>query len=77
MSKTFQAKRIALNGTGLILLVLGIVLFFVGYGDDQHHGQSLRSSQFTVGGVLIGIGGIILLWRGSKLKRDRINYDSL
>ncbi len=64
----YSAKKLALNSIGLIVLVLGIVLFLVGYGHDQQYTNTLESSQLSVGGALIGIIGIILLWRGSKVK---------
>ena len=41
------------------------MLSIVGLGNAQ---QTLKSSQHAVGGVLIAIVGIILVWRGSKLK---------
>jgi uncharacterized membrane protein len=58
-----------LNLAGLILLFIGIMLSIVGFGDHQHN---LESSQHAVGGVLIAIVGIILLWRGSKIKEPKM-----
>ncbi len=59
----------ALNLAGLILLFIGIVLSIVGFGDHQ---QNLESSQHAVGGVLIAIVGIILVWRGSRIKEPKM-----
>jgi hypothetical protein len=73
MSKPYQAKRIVLNGIGIILLAVGIILFIGGFNDGRMHGDSPESSQSEIGGVLIAITGIILLWRGSK---SRDNKDS-
>jgi hypothetical protein len=44
------------------------MLFIIGYGHDQQYKNTLQSSQLSVGGALIGILGIVLLWRGSKIK---------
>lgn len=46
------------------------MLSIVGLGDVQH---TLRSAQLAVGGVLIAIVGIILVWRGSKIKDPMTN----
>lgn len=64
----YGRRKLALNSIGLLVLVFGIILFIVGFGSEQKHGQSLESSQLSVGGALVGIIGIILLWRGSKIK---------
>jgi len=66
MSWTNHAKRIALIGTGLILLAVGIILLIGGYNDNRLHGESLKSLQFQVGGAIIGVTAVFLLWRGSK-----------
>lgn len=66
----YARKKLALDSVGLILLFLGSVLSIVGLGDDQ---QTLESSQHAVGGVLIAIVGIILVWRGSKIKDPMMN----
>jgi uncharacterized membrane protein YgdD (TMEM256/DUF423 family) len=73
MSKSYQAKRIVLNGIGILLLAVGIILFIGGYNDSRLHGDSLESSQSEVGGVLIAITGIILLWRGSKSRDNKVS----
>jgi hypothetical protein len=64
----YGRRKLALNSVGLILLVFGGILFIVGFGSDQKYGQTLESSQLSVGGALVGIIGRILLWRGSKIK---------
>ena len=73
MSKSYQAKRIVLNGIGILLLAVGIILFIGGYNDSRLHGDSLKSLQSEVGGVVIAIMGIILLWRGSKSRDNKIS----
>ena len=46
------------------MLIFGIVLFIIGFVDNR----TLQSSQISMGSVLIVILGIILLWRGAKIK---------
>jgi hypothetical protein len=76
MSSAYRAKRIVLNGIGFILLIVGIIIFIGGYNDSRLHGQSQESLQFEVGGLVIGMAGIVLLWRGYKLKDNRLSYES-
>ena len=70
MKRRNSRKKLALDSVGLILLFLGSVLSIVGLGDAQH---TLKSPQLAVGGVLIAIVGIILVWRGSKIKDPMTN----
>ena len=70
MKRRNSRKKLALDSVGLILLFLGSVLSIVGLGDVQH---TLKSSQLAGGGVLIAIVGIILVWRGSKIKDPMTN----
>jgi len=70
MKRRNSRKKLALDSVGLILLFLGSVLSIVGLGDAQ---QTLKSSQHAVGGVLIAIVGIILVWKGSKIKDPMTN----
>ena len=70
MKRRNSRKKLALDSVGLILLFLGSVLSIVGFGDAQH---TLKSSQLAVGGVLIAIVGIILVWRGSKITDPMTN----
>lgn len=69
MKRRNSRKKLALDSVGLILLFLGSVLSIVGLGDVQH---TLKSSQLA-GGVLKAIVGIILVWRGSKIKDPMTN----
>ena len=44
-------------------------MFFLSGGiGSEKVGQTLETAQFPVGGVLIGLLGIALLWKGSKVK---------
>ena len=61
----YPPRKLALYSVGLIVLIFGIVLFIIGFVDNQ----TLQSSQISMGSVLIVILGIILLWRGAKIKR--------
>jgi hypothetical protein len=70
MKRRNSRKKLALDSVGLILLFLGSVLSIVGLGDAQH---TPKSFQLGVGGVLIAIVGIILVWRGSKIKDPMTN----
>jgi hypothetical protein len=70
MKRRNSRKKLALDSVGLILLFLGSVLSIVALGDAQ---QTLKSSQLAGGGVLIAIVGIILVWRGSKIKDPMTN----
>ena len=60
----YPPKKLGLYTLGLIVLIFGIVLFIIGFGDNR----TLQSSQISMGSVLILILGIILLWRGAKIK---------
>ena len=60
----YPPRKLGLYSVGLIVLIFGIVLFVIGFMDDQ----TLQSSQLSMGSVLIVILGIILLWRGAKIK---------
>ena len=60
MKRRNSRKKLALDSVGLISLFLGSVF-------------TLKSSQLAVGGVLIAIVGIILVWRGSKIKDPMTN----
>jgi hypothetical protein len=51
----YPPKKLALYPVGLIVLIFGIVLFIVGFVDDQQKGQTLQSSQTAMGSVLIVI----------------------
>ena len=64
----YPPKKLALNSIGLILFVFGGMFFLSGGIDSEKVGQTLETAQFPVGGVLIGILGIALLWKGSKVK---------
>lgn len=72
MSSPHQAKRVVLIGVGFILLIVGVIIFIGGYNDGRMHGQSQVSLQFEVGGLVIGIVSIILLWRGYKLRENKL-----
>jgi hypothetical protein len=56
--------KLGLYAVGLIVLIFGIVLFVIGFVDTR----TLQSSQISMGSVLIEILGIVLLWRGAKIK---------
>ena len=60
----YPPKKLGLYTLGLIVLIFGIVLFIIGIVDNR----TLQSSQISMGSVLILILGIILLWRGAKIK---------
>ena len=60
----YPPRKLGLYSVGSIVLIFGIVLFVIGFVDDR----SLQSSQISMGSVLILILGIILLWRGAKIK---------
>jgi hypothetical protein len=60
----YPPRKLGLYSVGLIVLIFGIVLFIIGFVDDR----TLQSSQISMGSVLILILGIILLWRGAKIK---------
>ena len=60
----YPPRKLGLYSVGLIVLIFGIVLFIIGFVDNR----TLQSSQISMGSVLIVILGIILLWRGAKLK---------
>ncbi|HEY7109076.1 MAG TPA: hypothetical protein VH415_06595 [Nitrososphaeraceae archaeon] len=75
MSSPHQAKRIVLIGIGFILLIVGIIIFIGGYNDSRLHGQSQASLQFEVGGLITGIVGILLLWRGYKLRDNKLSSE--
>ena len=60
----YPPRKLGLYTVGLIVLIFGIVLFIIGFVDNR----TLRSSQISMGSVLIVILGIILLWRGAKIK---------
>jgi hypothetical protein len=64
----YPPKKLALNSIGLILLVLGGMLFLWGVIGSEQVGQTFETAQSSVGGALIGILGIALLWKGSKIK---------
>jgi hypothetical protein len=64
----YPPKKLALNSIGLILLVFGGMLFLWGVIGSEKVGQTLETAQSSVGGMLIGILGIALLWKGSKIK---------
>ena len=64
----YPPKKLALNSIGLILFVFGGMFFLSGGIDSVKVGQTLETAQFPVGGVLIGLLGIALLWKGSKVK---------
>jgi hypothetical protein len=67
----YPPTKLGLYSVGLIVLIFGIVLFVIGFVDEQ----TLQSSQISMGSVLILILGIILLWRGAKIKGT--NYGSV
>ena len=60
----YPPKKLGLYTLGLIVLIFGIVLFIIGIVDNR----TLQSSQISMGSILILILGIILLWRGAKIK---------
>jgi hypothetical protein len=60
----YPPRKLGLYSVGSIVLIFGIVLFIIGFLDDQ----TLQSSQISMGSVLILILGIIFLWRGAKIK---------
>ena len=60
----YPPRKLGLYSVGLIVLIFGIVLFIIGFVDNR----TLQSSQISMGSVLIVILGIILLWRGAKIK---------
>ena len=60
----YPPRKLGLYSVGLIVLIFGIVLFVIGLVDNR----TLQSSQISMGSVLIVILGIILLWRGAKIK---------
>ncbi len=64
----YPLKKLALNSIGLILFVFGGMFFLSGGIGSEKVGQTLETAQFPVGGVLIGLLGIALLWKGSKVK---------
>jgi hypothetical protein len=49
------------------MLMCGVLLLWGIIGSDKV-GQTLGTAQSEVGGVLIGILGIALLWKGSRVK---------
>ena len=61
----YPPRKLGLYSVGLIVLIIGIILFIIGFVDNR----TLQSSQISMGSVLIVILGIILLWRGAKIKR--------
>ena len=64
----YPPKKLALNSIGLILFVFGGMCFLSGGIGSEKVGQTLLTAQSSVGGVLIGLLGIALLWKGSKVK---------
>ena len=60
----YPPRKLGLYSVGLIALIFGIVLFIIGFVEDR----TLQSSQISMGSILILILGIILLWRGTKIK---------
>ena len=60
----YPPRKLGLYSVGLIVLIFGIVLFIIGFVDYR----TLQSSEISMGSVLILILGIILLWRGAKIK---------
>ena len=64
----YPPKKLALNSIGLILFVFGGMFFLSGGIGSEKVGQTLLTAQSSVGGVLIGLLGIALLWKGSKEK---------
>jgi hypothetical protein len=65
----YPPRKLGLYFVGLIALIFGIVLFIIGFVDDR----TLQSSQISMGSILILILGIILLWRGTKIKGTNDN----
>jgi hypothetical protein len=57
--------------------MVGIIFFIGGYNGSRMHGQSQESLQFEIGGLLTVIVGAILLWRGYKLRDNKLSDDSL
>lgn len=64
----YPPKKLALNTIGLILLVFGDMLLLWGVMGSEKVGQTLGTAQASIGGVLIGILGIVSLWKGSRIK---------
>ena len=60
----YPPRKLGLYTVGLIVLIFGIILFIIGFVDEQ----TLQSSQISMGSILILILGIILLWRGAMIK---------
>ena len=60
----YPPRKLGLYSVGLIVLIFGVVLFIIGFVDNR----TLQSSQISMGSVLIVILGIILIWRGAKIK---------
>jgi hypothetical protein len=65
----YPPRKLGLYSVGLIALIFGIVLFIIGFVDDR----TLQSSQISMGSILLLILGIILLWRGTKIKGTNDN----
>ena len=61
----YPPKKIALNSIGLILFVFGGMFFLSGGIGSEKVAQTLQT--LPVGGVLIGLLGIALLRKGSKV----------
>ena len=64
----YPPKKLAINSIGLIVFVFGAMLFLWGVVGTSQVGQTFDTAQSSVLGALIGIIGIFMLWRGSKVK---------
>lgn len=63
--QSYPPKKLALNSIGLILFVFGGIFFLSGGIGSEKVAQTLQT--LPVGGVLIGLLGIALLRKGSKV----------
>jgi hypothetical protein len=63
--QSYPPKKLALNSIGLILFVFGGMFFLSGGIGSEKVAQTLQT--LPVGGVLIGLLGIALLRKGSKV----------
>jgi hypothetical protein len=70
----YPPKKLAINSIGLIVFIFGAMLFLWGVVGTTQVGQTPDTAQSSVIGAMIGIIGIVLLWRGSKVKVAPIGF---
>jgi len=70
----YSGKKLALNSIGLIVFVFGAMLLLWGIVGSTQVGTRSDTSQSALVGILTAIFGMVLLWRGSKLKESKYLY---